>query len=528
MIVLDFLKKIGLTPEDFDIEPTPDDLRTMHSFTPQQGRYAKHTYQLNDITSEYQWAKRRLLMEVEYLIALGDEFQNYHGTRERLIEKPFNELQREALRGLYGNFSSIDFKNFSTMDNKTHHDIVATILLSLYNMHKTGDVVDPDLMQKAMHVGRTSDDINSNVFSSMLTDILSNYWLPSYIGLSEMFIEKAEQWHKVPEGHPRPFTVVAGQTHEQYAVPTILKKIMSNIASAMGEGLSPFLVEGLKGYEPFRFTGKMGGAIGNDSAMLAAYPGHDWRSFYKRFVESLGLEYKETSDQSESNMKILEFFKYIVNANNPLLKWADDYSSYLSRKILKKRVGKASRGSSIMPQKINPWRTEGAEFFLNMANAELEVYDWLAKQRKQGSLQRSAARRYIGIPFSNIGIAIARMAEDLKKTFPDYEGIEKELLENPEIASASTQMILRAGGVPDAYDRMVELTKGRQVTPEIIGKVVEEMVLEGEITSEIGKDVKGIFIHENNVGDALKTADKDLISARETNERLRGIYNIEI
>ncbi|NIO22828.1 MAG: hypothetical protein GTN38_02255 [Candidatus Aenigmarchaeota archaeon] len=525
---MDFLKRIGLKPEDLDKEPTPEDLGQMHSFTPQQGRYAKHTYQLSDITSEYQWAKKRLMMEVEYLIALGNEFQNYYGRRERLIENPFSETQKAALRSLYENFSPVDFKNFSTMDNKTHHDIVATILLSLYKMHKTGDIVDPDLMQRSMHVGRTSDDINSNVFSLMLSDILAKYWLPSYLGLSEMFIEKAEDWHEVPEGYERPFTVVAGQTHEQYAVPIPIKKIASNIVAQMEEGLAPFLVKESESYGPFRFTGKMGGAVGNDSAMHAAYPGHEWRSFYRKFIEDLGLEYKETSDQNESNMRILQFFEHVINANDPLLKWGDDYSSYLSRKMLKKKVGKGSKGSSIMPQKINPWRTEGAEFFLYEANAELAVYHLLARQRKQGSLQRSAARRYIGIPFSNIVIAIARIGEDLKKTFPDYEGIEKELLEHPEIASASAQMILRAGGVPDAYDRMVELTKGKQVTPEIIGGVVDEMVSVREITPEIGKDVRGIFIHENNVGDALEIACRDLRSARETNERLREVYHLDV
>jgi len=523
-----FLDNIGLSAKDLDIEPTQDEIYRMHSFTPQQGRYAKYAQELNHIVSEYEWVRRRLNIVVEYLIALGDEFQNYHGTTKRLIETPFSENQRRALRSLYTDFSEIDFRSFQTIDSKTHHDIVAAIRLGLYKMHKSGDIVDPAIMERAMHFGRTSDDVNANVFGTMLTDILRKYWLPAYIGLSDMFIEKAGEWHGVPEGYERPFTVVAGQTHEQYAVPTPLKKIASNIVSQMEEGLSPFLLEGSEGYEPFRFTGKMGGAIGNDSAMRAAYPGHDWRGFYRGLIEGFGLEYQETSDQNISNMKILRFLQYVTNSNNPLLKWADDYSSYLSRGVLRKKVGKGSKGSSIMPQKINPWRTEGAEFLLEMADAELGVYKVLARQRKQGSLQRSLARRYIGVPFSNIVIAISRIGEDLRKTFPDYEGIEKELSEHPEIASASVQTILRAGGVPDAYDRMVELTQGRKVTPEIIGGVIDNMVSEREIGPEIGDSVKGVFAHENNVGDALEIADRDIRSARETNERLREVYRLDL
>jgi adenylosuccinate lyase len=527
VITLKFLKNVGLSPKDLDIEPSQDEIYRMHSFTPQQGRYDKYTQKLKYIASEYEWVRRRLNIVVEYLIDLGDEFQNYYGTTKRLIEKPFSENQRKALRSLYTDFSPTDFKSFNTIDSKTHHDIVAAIRLGLYKMHKSGDIVDPVIMERAMHFGRTSDDVNANVFGTMLTDILVNYWLPSYIGLSDMFIEKAEEWDEVPEGYGRNFTVVAGQTHEQYAVPMPLKKIASNIVHQVGEGLEPFHEE-RNGHKPFRFTGKMGGAIGNDSAMRAAYPGHNWREFYRKFIEGFGLEYEDTSDQNISNMKILRFFQYVINSNNPLLKWADDYSSYLSRRVLKKKVGKESKGSSIMPQKINPWRTEGAEFFLEMANAELGVYKMLARQRKQGSLQRSVARRYIGVPFSNIVIAISRIGEDLKKTFPDYEGIEKELSEHPEIASASVQMILRAGGVPDAYDRMVDLTKGRNVTHEIIGGVIDEMVSKGEIAPEIGKDVTGVFRHENNVGDALEIADRDLSSARETNERIRKVYHLDV
>ncbi len=522
---MDPLSKAGLTPEDLDIEPTEYDIRTMHAFTPQEGRYARYTEPLRHITSEFEWVRRRLALESEYLIGLGDEFQNYGGPRKRLIEHPFSDNQRKALRELYTGFSELDFVRFKRIEKETDHDVVAMTILALYNM---GDIFDPDLMERAMHIGRTSADMDSNVFSLMVRDIMKEYYVPLIAGLQNLFIRKAEEWHKVPKGYPRPFTVIAAQTHEQNAVPTPLKKVVANIASALDQEISKLVVSGESGYLPFRLYGKMGGAVGNDSAMIAAYPGHDWQSFYRRLIEGVELEYQPACDQDESNMRFLELVDIIKRANLPLLKWADDYSSYLSRKILKKKTKKQDRGSSIMPQKVNPWRTEGGETSITLADAELEVFDLLAKQRKQGDLRRNFLKRYFPVPMSNIGIAIGRIYEDLERTYPNFDGIDKELLENPAIASASMQTILRASGVPGAYDMIVEKTKGKTVTPEVMEETVGELVGGGVIDTEAGEDIRNIFIHERNTGNALERADNQLKEAEKTLDRLANAYEISL
>jgi adenylosuccinate lyase len=521
---MDPLSKVGLTDKDLDIKLTEYDIRTMHAFSPQEGRYAKYTEPLRKIVSEYEWVKRRLALEVEYLIGLGNEFQRYRGPRRRLIEQPFSDNQRKALKELYTGFSERDFVRFKRIEGETKHDVVAMTILALYNM---GDIFDSDLMERAMHIGRTSADMDSNVFSLMAMDIMKEYYVPLIAGLQNLFIRKAGEWHNVPDDYPRPFTVIAAQTHEQPAVPTPLKKVVANIASAIDQGISKLVVGDVLSW-PFTLYGKMGGAVGNDSAMMAAYPGHDWQSFYRKFIEGMGLEYQPACDQDESNMRFLELVGIIKRANLPLLKWADDYSSYLSRKILKKRTERQDRGSSIMPQKVNPWRTEGGESFLLMANAELEVLDLLARQRKQGDLRRNVLKRYLGIPMANIGIAIGRMHEDLENTYPNFDGIEKELQENPAIASASMQTILRASGVPKAYDMIVEKTKGRDVTPEVMEEAVSELVDGNIVDDRTGDDIRKIFIHERNMGDALERADDQLKEAEGTLGRLANAYDISL
>lgn len=179
-----------------------------------------------------------------------------------------------------------------------------------------------------------------------------------------------------------------------------------------------------------------------------------------------------------------------------------------------------------MPQKINPWKTEGAETFIEFANAELGVFDLLARQRKQGDLRRSVLKRYISVPMENIVIAIGRIREDFEKSYPNYTGIEREFAAHPEISSASVQSILRANGVPYAYDMMVEKTKGREVTPQMMESIVDDLVRDKVIANAVGDDIKTVFIHEKNIGDALKKADQQLGDASETIERIRRVYSI--
>jgi adenylosuccinate lyase len=520
------LAKLRLTRAELDgAKPTDYDRTTMHAFTPLEGRYARYTDQLRGITSEFQAVKRRLGLEIEYLIALGDEFQNYRGSTPRLIERPFSDKERQALSGVYKGFSEKDYAMFKMLEGRTDHDVVAIVLLGQY---KLGDVVRPDVLERAMHFGRTSSDMDSNVCSLMMHDILGMYYLPRMLGLQRMFIGKAGEWHKVPEGYRRPFTVIAAHTHEQPAVPTPLKKVVANIAHQVNQGISPLLRTGPDGKDArFRLYGKMGGAVGNDEAMIAAYPGHDWRAFYKRFIEGLGLEYQAATDQDESNMRLLELFGIIRLANLPLLKWSDDYSSYLSRGVLKKRTREGEAGSSIMPQKVNPWRTEGGESAIYVADAELGAFELLARQRKQGDLRRSYMKRYMGVPMANTVVAIGRMQEDLERTVPNHEGIEIELERHPAIASASVQTMLRAHGVPGAYRRMCELTRGRHVTPEIMDSALDEMVRDGSITGKTAEGIKQVFRPENNVGDALEQADTQLAEALDTLKRLEKAYEIQ-
>ncbi len=519
-MAFDPLSKAGLKESDLPVEVTETDRRRMHAFTPLEGRYARYVYdKLTKITSEYQNVKRRLEVEIEYMIGLGDEFANYEGTRKKLIERPFGNREREALRGVYQNFSDLDFKRFQKIEKNTEHDVVALCILGLYKM---GDVVDPELMERAMHFGRTSSDMDSNVFSLVVHDIMDQFYLPELVSVQEMFIGKAEEWHGVPKEYGRPFTVIQGQTHEKFAVPTPIKKVMANFVDAIDDGLSGFL----DGRRRVKLCGKIGGAVGNDSAMCAAYPDHDWEPFYRRFIEGMGLKYQPMTDQDESNMRVIDLLGKIKNVNIPLLKWCNDYSSYMSRGVLTKKTSKTHRGSSIMPQKINPWRTEGADAALLIANAEIGVFDQLGKQRKQGDLTRSYIKRYVSVPFANIGIAFERIKADLGPSFPDHAIIGKELREHPETAAASVQMILRREGITGAYDLMVEKTKGVDVTPEKMNSVIDGLVSDRAITKTVGKDIKNVFLAENNMGSSLRKADESLEEARGTIRKIRKAYDL--
>lgn len=521
------LERVGITQQMIDdLEVTPEDREAMHSWYPLTGRYRDYTRVLNGITSEYEWNRRRIWVETEYLIALGDELdQNYEGEKTKIIPRPFTSEERTTLRRLYddsedGLFGDPTNRLMKFAEDKTHQDVVAMERVAVYKLSEIG--FDPEMIEAAFHFARTSNDINSIVFCSMVRDCLHQVYIPLMTEMEELFIERARTWSKPPYADPEsPVTPFAGQTHGQYAVPTTLKKVMANFASGLKKAMQDFLEPDGR---PYQLEAKFGGPIGNESGLYGAYPDHDWDPFIEKFVKSMGFEWDKMTDQDGFNLKTIKLFDAMVRVNDVLLKYAEDFWDYCSRGVLIKIPKSEESGSSSMTQKVNAWRTEGGWLMLEDANVELGKYHDLARYKRQGDLRRSRRRRFLGVPFALMLTGVKGLMHDLSHYNPVPEQIQRELDEHPDMAAFYLQTVFKREGVTDAYDRIKDLTMGKRITLADLEKAIDTLVRKGTIERDIGAEVKEGMQPAKNTGAANKWTEEALEEAEAFLGKLKAAF----
>ena len=486
------IERIGITSEELeDIVVTEEQRSKMHAITPIDGRYKRYVPGLSDLTSEFAWTKRRVMLEVEYAISLANEFEHYYkGDKRKILPHAFSGQEKEVLRSLYKEFNEKDFRQIQEIDKKSEHDTAAMVRWIGSKLHSKD--VDPDkfgFSEEAAHFGLTSSDINTNVYNLIVADILREEYLPTLIRFQETMIDAANSnYHNTIDDFLEAF---AGQTHGQFAEYTTLNKIFANIADGINQTIADeFLIKNESNKIVLvKLPGKLAGAIGNHDDLRGAYPDHDWLSFSKRFVENLGLRYAPMCDQDEFNIRNSKLYDAIVRINDVIWKFCDDFWEYASNGLFVKKTGKEVSGSTVMAQKVNPWRLEGGWELIDDSSSSFQKYHNLTKYKRQGDLRRSIRKRFIGEPFAKAIIGMKRIIEEVERYQANMAIIKKEVNEHPEMFSAYVQTVLKREGISDAYDEIKDLTKGKKVTignykAKLLG-FVEQGTLKKEVYEEI-------------------------------------------
>jgi len=501
------LERIGVSAEDLEnIEVSPETFSQMYAITPIEGRYKRHVKNLSNLISEFEWTRRRIWVEIEYAIKLS-EFLNSSGTKKRIIVKIFSEDEKKILRTLYNEFSPKDFLQIQLLDRKTKHDVVAMVRWIDYRLSKHNLSIE-----EAIHFGRTSADINSNVYATIIRDIFEREYLPLLLKLQNTLITFAKSYD----------SVFSGQTHGQFAEYTTLKKVFANHVDALTQAMSPFIRQ--NGASKLKMTGKLGGAIGNNSDIIGAYPNLDWDSFNKDFIENtLNLKFLDMCDQDEFNIQFSEFFDTLTRINDVIIKFSEDFWEYCSRGVFRKKVTASESGSSVMAQKTNPWRLEGGWEYL--ADVDFNRYHNLTKYKRQGDLRRSIRKRTIGEPFAKIIIAFERIISELDLYEPDTGFLKKEADENISMSSAYIQTVLKREGISEAYDLLKKISMGQRPDLKIYHNFIDSLKEQGKITPEVCEEIKQGMLPQNNTGDADMLADRAIIKAEEHIGKIRSLYS---
>ena len=415
-------------------------LSTLSALSPLDGRYASKTDALRPWLSEAAFMKQRVRVEVHWLIALS---------QAKLPDFPsFSESAEKVLLVLVENFSDADAERIKAIEAVTNHDVKA---VEYWMKEKVIGQAELEKASEFIHFACTSEDINNTSHGLMLTGARKEVIVPKLKEVLAALTAIALSNASVP---------MLSRTHGQPASPTTLGKEMANIAKRLERAISNI--------EKVSFLGKMNGAVGNYNAHLSAYPDVDWESFSKEVVEKrLGLEFNPYTIQIEPHDYMAELFDAIARANTILLDMNRDIWGYISVGYFKQKTKAGEIGSSTMPHKVNPIDFENSEGNLGIANALLKhLSEKLPISRWQRDLTDSTVLRNLGTALGHSLLAYDSALRGLGKLETNPSRLAEDLDNCWEVLAEPIQTVMRRFGVPNPYEQLKELTRGKGITPE--------------------------------------------------------------
>jgi len=429
------------------------------ALSPLDGRYARATAPLAQRFSEMALMRYRVLVEVEYFIAL--------------VELPLPQLQAvspdvfPALRQLYEAFTEANAEAIKAHEAVTNHDVKAVeyFLRDQFTAHGLGAFVE------FIHFGLTSQDINNTAIPLSLRDALMGVVLPAYAQVRNQLAARAQEWTAVP---------MLARTHGQPASPTRLGKEIEVFVARLDAQVA------LLAQVPF--AAKFGGATGNFNAHYVAYPGTDWHAFAATFVnDRLGLARSFPTTQIEHYDHLAAHCDGLKRLNTILLDLARDVWQYISLGYFKQTIKAGEVGSSAMPHKVNPIDFENAEGNLGVANALLEHFAAkLPISRLQRDLTDSTVLRNLGVPLGHILIALGALQRGLGKLALDEAALARDLEANWAVVAEGIQTILRREAYPDPYNALKALTRtGEAISAASIGAFIDGLDVSEDVKAEL-------------------------------------------
>lgn len=422
-------------------------MKHLTHISPIDGRYHSYTHELGQYFSEAALMRYRLMIEIEYLIALTKI--------KKIFAKPLSISQEKQLRSWYTQFSPTDSEAIKKIEETTNHDVKAIEYFLKEKMAKT----TMKRFQEYIHFALTSEDINNLAYTLLWRDALQNNYLPLLEKIITTLGDIALDHKKTP---------MLALTHGQSATPT-----------TVGKELFVFVTRFRRQQKQLNdqsFLGKLSGATGTWGAHAIAYPDIDWVSFSKKFIEFFGLEPNLVTTQIESHDSLAESYHTLIRINTIAIDFTRDMWMYISRGIFgqKKKAGEV--GSSTMPHKINPIDFENAEGNFGIANSYLgHLAEKLPLSRMQRDLTDSTVLRNQGVPLAHAIIGCKNILRGLEKMTVNHKMLQKELDDHWEILAEPIQTILRKVGYEKPYEKLKELTRGAHITKDTIREFIQSL-----------------------------------------------------
>ncbi|ATA74382.1 MULTISPECIES: adenylosuccinate lyase [Capnocytophaga] len=432
---------------------------SLQAISPIDGRYADKTTSLIPYFSEEALIRYRVLVEIEYFIAL--------------CELPLPQLEGfptelfPELRNLYINFDQEAAKEVKNIEKTTNHDVKAVE----YFIKAAFDRLNISQFKEFIHFGLTSQDINNTAVPLSLKEATSNVYYVELQGVIDKLAQLIDEWKDIP---------LLARTHGQPASPTRLGKEF--------EVFKKRIEEQIKQLKAVPFAAKFGGATGNYNAHKVAYPAIDWKAFGTQFVEQkLGLHHSFPTTQIEHYDHLAAMFDAFKRINTILIDFNRDVWTYISMDYFKQKIKAGEVGSSAMPHKVNPIDFENSEGNLGIANAIFEhLSAKLPISRLQRDLTDSTVLRNIGVPFGHTLIGLKATLKGLNKLLLNEEKIRWDLEQNWSVVAEAIQTILRREGYPNPYESLKGLTRtNEKINQQTIATFIETLEVSDVIKAEL-------------------------------------------
>lgn len=431
------------------------------AISPIDGRYRGKVESLSNYFSEEAIIRYRVLVEIEYFIALCDLLPQL---------ADFDAKYLEVLRAVYEDFSEADAQKVKDIERVTNHDVKAV-------EYFIKEVFDREGLQKYkefVHFGLTSQDINNTSFPMATRDAVRKVYYPLLDELLEQLDAMATDWEDVP---------MLARTHGQPASPTRLGKEIAVFSYRIKTQLN--LLKGIP------CSAKFGGATGNFNAHKVAYPTIDWKQFGNDFVNGkLNLQREEWTTQISNYDNHAAIYDNLKRINTIMLDLDKDMWTYISMNYFKQRLKEGEVGSSAMPHKVNPIDFENSEGNLGIANAVFaHLSEKLPISRLQRDLTDSTVIRNIGVPLAHTIIGIKSLLNGLGKLQINLDMFNQDLEENWAVVAEAIQTILRRENYPEPYETLKRLTR---VNTQISAKHIAEFIETLEVSATVKEELRNI------------------------------------
>lgn len=434
-------------------------LSKLNAISPIDGRYRSKTEALAPYFSEEALIKYRVLVEIEYFIAL--------------CELPLPQLESfnsdlfDELRAIYKEFSSDDAIAIKDIEKVTNHDVKAVE----YFIKEKFDALNISEYKEFIHFGLTSQDINNTAVPLSIKEAMNNVYVPEYFTVLEKLEALADDWKAIP---------MLARTHGQPASPTRLGKEIQVFVVRLKEQFN--LLNDIPS------AAKFGGATGNFNAHHVAYPNVDWKAFGRKFVqEKLGLQHSFPTTQIEHYDHMAALFDCLKRINTIIIDLDRDIWTYVSMDYFKQKIKKGEVGSSAMPHKVNPIDFENSEGNLGIANAVFEhLSGKLPISRLQRDLTDSTVLRNVGVPFGHTLIGFKSTLKGLNKLLLNESKFAEDLENNWAVVAEAIQTILRREAYPNPYEALKGLTRTNEaITQQSISNFIDTLDVSSDIKAEL-------------------------------------------
>ena len=453
-------------------------LSSLTAVSPVDGRYGSKTASLRSIFSEYGLIRFRVQVEVRWLQCLAA----HPGVPE---VGPFSDQANQLLDRLVDDFQIEHAERIKEIERTTNHDVKAVEYLLKEQVKRLPELHE---INEFIHFACTSEDINNLSHALMLRSGRDEVLLPLMRRIADDIRALAKQYADVP---------MLSRTHGQPASPTTLGKELANVVYRLERQISQVVAVPL--------LGKINGAVGNYNAHLSAYPQIDWEANAKSFIEEvLGLTYNPYTTQIEPHDYIAEMFDAVARFNTILIDFDRDIWGYISLGYFKQKTIAGEIGSSTMPHKVNPIDFENSEGNLGIANAILQhLASKLPISRWQRDLTDSTVLRNLGVGFAHGVIAYESTIKGIGKLELNANRISEDLDNCWEVLAEPIQTVMRRYAVPDAYEKLKELTRGKGITPQALQEFVDGL----EIPEAAKQELKNLT-PASYIGNAVAQAQR--------------------